>query len=211
MRLDEYSYQMLTIIRSGAIGDDERIDLRLINDLMKQYRRQYIEDSAKGSQTVLKSLKQSAQYDLSIVSYTTYEQLESGVVPTISENKFGVMIDHVYSPYVNEFSFTIVDETQFRYSGNGRFNNNIIYLTYEDDKFKLKSKNDAYKLLDKIVVDAVYSEPEDVPGFNVETDEYPMDLDVFNYCKNMMFKNDLKLLLGQYSDELNDADGEIEQ
>lgn len=211
MILKEMSYEILTIIRGGAIVDDERIDLRLLNDLIKQYRRQFIEENSKGSQTLPESLRQHTSFDISVIDHTTYSRMETvDKIPVISVNRFGPMIEEIYSPYVDEYPFTVVNRTALRYSGNGKFNQGIIFVSYDNNKLYFKYKNEGFNNMTKISVAAIFSEPEDVPGFAVDTDEYPMDLDVFNYCKDMIKKHDLKLLLAQYSDETNDADGEIE-
>ena len=212
MTRNEYSYQILTIIRGGYVADDERIDLRILHDLIKQYRREYIEVTSKHSQKVLESLRQHTSFNLALVNHGVYNRLETeDQIPIISTNRFGPMIKEIYSSYVDEFPYTIVNRTALRYSGNGRFNENIIFVAYDNNKLYFKSKNAAYNNLDKISITAIFSEPEDVPGFDVDTDEYPMDLECFNYCKEMILKGDLKLLLTQVSDEINNADGEIEK
>jgi len=119
------------------------------------------------------------------------------------------MISEISSPYVDEYPFTVVNKTALRYSGNGKFNSNIIYVAYDNDKLIFKSKNEDYKNLDKASVSAVFSEPEDVPGFDIETDEYPLDLEGFNYCYNRITSEELKLWLRDVSDETNDSDGNI--
>ena len=159
MRLDEYSYQVLTIIRGGHVSDDERIDLRLIDDLIKQYRRQYIEDTAKGSQNVQEQLRQHTSFPLSYVDHGQYKRLETtNTIPFIVSNKFGPMIEEIYSPYVDEYPFTVVNRTALRYSGNGKFNENIIYVAYDNNKLYFKSGNTSYYNLDTISVAEVPSE-----------------------------------------------------
>jgi hypothetical protein len=210
MLLKEISYELLMILRSGAIVDDERIDLRLLDTIVKQYRAQYIEKNAKKG--VPELFSQEYTPDLTLINNGNFKVLETtNEVPRIMSGKYGLLIDEIYSPHVDEYPFTVVNRTHLRYSGNGKFNQGIIFVAYDDNKLIFKSKDYGYELMEDVTVSAIFEDPTSVPGFDEETDDYPVNEDCVNYIKDMFRKNDVKLLLGQFSDEINDASGEIKE
>jgi len=75
MKLREISYELLLIVRGGYISDDERIDLRLIDALVHQYRLDYIKDGIKGSQNADEALRQHASFDLSLIDHGMFARL----------------------------------------------------------------------------------------------------------------------------------------
>lgn len=212
MTLREVSYELLTIIRGGHFVDDERIDLRLLEEIIRQYRMEYINELNRTQKTIPESFVQEFNVPLSKVDYTKFSAVEStSTVPDIAIGRFGPMISGIYSPYVDEYSYTIVNRNQLRTSGNGKFNQNIVFISYYNGKLNLRSKNDSYLLMTDIDVAAILEDPTEAPGFDIETDTYPIDAETIPYIKDKMNKFELKLLLAQYSDEYNDADGEIEE
>lgn len=205
----EISYEFLLLMRAGELTDDERIDFRLLDTLVDQYRGSYILSDAKNG-NVNELCRQHTSFDLSLTSHEQYDRLETTEkIPRIMIGKQGPLIEEVYSPYVDEYPFTIVNRTALRYSGNGKFNESIIYTAYDNDKLYFKYKEDSYNLMDKISISAIFEKPSDVPGFDPEVDQYPLDLDGINFVKEMFMNSDIKLILMDKSDETNDATGDI--
>lgn len=210
MLLKEISYELLLILRAGYISDDERIDLRLLEALIRQYRSQYILSISKSGGLVPTSFNQYLSIPTISLCKGYFSRLESmDDIPRVIVNKYGPMINEIFSDYVDEYSFTIVNRTHLRYAGNGKFNQSILFVAYDNDKLFFKSKNEMFKTVTDVYISAIFENPEDVDGFDVEEDEYPLDLECVNYIKQMFLANDVKLILGQFSDEVNDADGDI--
>lgn len=212
MTLKEISYELLLIIRGGFISDDERIDLRLLEAPIKQYRAEYINDLNRIEKRIPESFVQTFNVPLSIVNNTMYNSLEStSELPKIAIGRFGPLISGVYSPYVDEYSYTIVNRNQLRTSGNGKFNKNIIFVSYFDDKLKLKSNNQGYLNMTDVNISTVLYDPTDAPDFDINEDDYPINEEAIPYIKDKMGISEIKLLLAQITDEDNDADGEIKK
>ena len=212
MKLRDIAYEILTLLRSGLISDDERIDLRLFEELIHQYRLEYVKELNQRTKTIPESFVQTSNVELTLTTRTTYKSLESNdLVPRISIGRYGAMIVGLYSPYVDEPSFTLVNRNQLKYCGNGKFNDKAIYVSYQGNRIVFKTKNAAYNSISDVDVTAVFEKPTDVPEFDEDLDDYPIDLDCVNYIKERFRDNDIKLILGQFSDEVNDADGEIEE
>lgn len=210
MKLKDISYELLLLIRGGYISDDERIDTRLIDKLVDQYRIEYVGNLQRVNKSIPESYNQTTNIVLTLTDRGTYKSLESSdSVPKIPFGKFGPMIAGLYSPYVDEYSYTMVGRNQLRFSGNGKFNQRIIYFSYFDGRLVLKSKESAYRIVSDVDLTAVFSNPQDVPEFDVELDDYPIDEDGVNWIKEQFLKLDAKILMGQFSDEVNDASGEV--
>jgi len=212
MTLREISYELLTLIRSGYVSDDERIDLRLLEEPIRQYRAEYIRNLNRIEKTIPESFVQTFNVPLAATAKDSYTLLESNsAVPGIIIGRFGPMISGIYSPYVDEFSYSVVNRTRLKYSGNGKFNNRILYVAYYDNNLKFKSKDSGYLLMTDVDVSAVLKDPTELTGFDVEVDDYPIDADAIPYIKDKMSNSEIRLLLAQFSDEINDASGEIKE
>lgn len=210
MILRDIAYEILTLLRGGLVTDDERIDIRLIEDLIHQYRLDYIKDLNQRTKTIPESFVQTTNIELTLTTRTTYKSLESNdLIPRISIGRYGAMIVGLYSPYVDEPSFTIVGRNQLKYCGNGKFNQKAIYVSYQNNRIVFKTKDAAYNSITDVDITAVFEKPTDVPEFDSDIDDYPIDLDCVSYIKAKFLDEDLKLILGQFSDEVNDANGEI--
>lgn len=210
MTLSEITYEILLILRAGFVSDDERIDTRLLDTMIKKYRVEYIKERNRINKTIPESLIQETNITLGLVDKTTHNQLESNIpVPKVIVGHYGPIIAEIYSPYVDEYSFTMVNRAQRRYSGNGKFNQRIIYATYTNGKLTFKFKDDGYMITTDVMLSAVFEDPTDVPEFDVDVDDFPIDFDGINYIKDKLFNIDLKLISRDVSDEKNDSDGNL--
>lgn len=212
MKLGDIAYEILMLLRGSYISDDERVDLRLIEQLIHQYRIEYIKEYNRLTKSIPESFVQTSNIELALTVRTTYKSLESSnSIPRITIGKFGPLITGIYSPYVNEPSFTIVNRNQLKFSGTSKFNSKLLYISYYDNRLVIKSNNPGYNNMTDCDVVAVWENPTLVPEFNVEEDDYPLDMDCVNFIKEKFMSNETKPLVGQYSDETNDTSGKIEE
>lgn len=209
MTLREISYLVLEIIRNSFVVDDERIDHRLIDNLVKTKRVDYINKYYTGNKSNI-SDNLSQRFDI------TFEVSDIGNVSSVEEipsivYKDGIpLIKRIYNTgSVNEIPFTYVSFNELPMRGNGRFNQNIVFASMDGGHLYLKSKNFGYRLIESAYINAVFNDPEDVPGFNPETSDFPIDYDGIEYIKKDLMNSDLRFMLQMPSDEVNDADGKV--
>ena len=164
MLLKEITYSILELIREGAIVDDERIDIRLLENLVRSRRAEYIKNIADTNKVLPDDYFQ--YFDIDIYGKTIQEKLYNSV----SICTFSKIVHSRFGPLVSEVTFLdnplhspfkIVNNHHFKYTGNGRFNRGLTYVTYRDSKFFLKSNDNFISYLDKIGIKAVLENPED--------------------------------------------------
>ena len=206
MTLHEYATALFELLRNGSISDDEKLDYRLMYDLIKTKR---VDALARIKPSAALSFNNTQELNVNM-TLGPHGALKSDPIPNIVNNSSGALIDKIYgSTMLEPYLFSIVPVGRLPYVGNGSFNQNIVFAAVAGDTLYLKAANDAYRLIENCVIDAVFEDPTDVPDFNVETDRYPMDMQIFEYIKKKMFEEDLNYFLTTKSDLTNDADGEV--
>ena len=132
-------------------------------------------------------------------------------LPKIIASKVGRVIDNISVPEtIGTIDFTYVSPKRLPVVGNGKYNHNLVYASISEDYLLLKAKNDAFKLITNCEIEAAFEDPTEVDGFNDEIDDFPIDIQGFEYIKKIMFKEDLTYFLMGESDLSNNADGEID-
>ena len=101
-------------------------------------------------------------------------------------------ISRITSKVQSDIPFDYVPFVKFPFAGNGRFNKKNVFVTLTpDSRLLLKSGNNIFKMLDKILITGVFENPLDLANFkcdlNEETDcftkdkEYPLTPHTFMY------------------------------
>lgn len=217
MLRDEITYAILELIRAGSVVDDEKIDLRLINEFIRSKRVEFA--------TIMSdSTKVLPEHFYQYITITSKTPLFTGT-PTEKVYKLADMPKVVCSrslPLITEITsasatdgyvavldlpYKLVNPQAFKYSGNGRFNSNWIFATYRDNDLIVKSKGASLPSITRFVIKAVFEDPEDVSGFDVEVDDYPVSKQGFEYIKNAILTTDLKIFVSAESDTTNDSSG----
>lgn len=210
MTLNDISYDILETIRAGSIVDDERIDVRHIDELVKKYRAEYVTEINRVSNIIPENYITNYVGSISVV-----DKRAKLITSDIIEGRFGPMISEVYSNHFDEYAFSYVNRSHFRYAGNSRFNYGIIFYTYKNGVLEFKNKNGNHLFLNgsSVSVDAIFESPEDaIPNFDRHTTEYPIDYDGASYIKEKILAKDIRFLINQEAtDETSDASGEIKQ
>jgi hypothetical protein len=224
MTLTEINYMLLEIIRKGHIVDDERLSSRLISKWVNQKRGAYIRKNRNTNPNNRTNLNiyQSLPITVSVESTTDagnypyldeYTQLYSIVestidIPSIMEDKSGPIIYSIESEDKFKLPFSIVNYDHLRFSGNGKFNKNIIFTAIRDNKLYFKYNNffDTYT---NVILKAVFKDPTELNSFNEDTSEYPISNMGLEYLKTELYNTDIRMFLSGITDEINDASGEI--
>lgn len=224
MTLNEVSYLVLEMLRSGHVVDDERLDLRLIKDWIDLKRAQYIRNqlSQNPSNRINLNLYQNLDVTVAVQDVTdagdypysgntiqSYKIIESSTdIPAILEIKSGPLIYSLESQDKMKLPFSVVDYDYMRFAGNGKFNTNLIFGSLRDNKIYFKY-NTFFDTYDTVVLRAVFENPRDVAGFDDDTSEYPANLGLIEYIKNGILDIDTKIFMIDRSDEDNDSSGNI--
>lgn len=208
MTLHEMASALMLLLREGSVSDDEKLDIRLLKDLIKSKRSEYIAKTSKPGYGISNNATQD--YFVNFELSPKGELISTTEIPDIIHGVGGPLIREITSnDRLDIYPFTYVPIGRFRFSGNGKYNQNMLYATIMDSHLYLKSKNDAYKLITSCYIDAAFEDPLDIPGFSDELDDYPIDNQGFEYIKDAMFQKDLSYFVAGESDLTNDADGEI--
>lgn len=212
MLLKEISYLILEELRAAHIVDDDNIDIRLLEQLIKQKRAQYIRNQYSNTKEVDVSTLQELVLSTTLESTGDTKILRSSsILPKIINHKGVNLIDNLFSSDKLGIQFTEVPFARLPYVGNGLFNNRFIHVAYEHDGYLyFKAKADSHKLLSTCVISAVFEDPEDVTGFDVDTDEYPIAMWMVESIKNDVIQKDYRTLITSPNDTLNNANGEVQ-
>jgi len=220
MLLSEVTYAILDIIRGGYISDDEKLDIRLIETFIKSKRAEYVQQYIEPGKPLPEHFYQycvtsSKQLISNPTDATkTYKLLG---LPKIVFSRNGPIImeiseaDNLYKGIaLNASPFKVVNNYAFKYSGEGRFNQNWVYVTYKNDTLFMKSKGTKLPTINKFSIKAVFEDPETITGFDCVEHDYPITIQAYEYIKTQVLATDLKIFIAVNSDTDNDASGEVD-
>jgi len=216
MTLRDYSYLLLEEIRNAHIVDDERIDLRFLDTLIG-IKREKVLSKDNSTSAHNETLRQTMWVDMELDSLGHNPSIlqSEELLPTFIENKYGPLIDEIRGTNHMAPHFTVVPFDRIRWCGNGYFNKNNIFASVHGKRVYLKSKDDAFRLIERIKIEGVFSNPMEVldangdPQLTPTTGTYPLNGDIFESVKSLINKEDIAFMLRLPSDEVNDATGNI--
>jgi len=212
MTRSEIAYSILETIRQGSIVDDERLDIRLIESFIPIKRAEYLEESLKKNIPASENSIQEYTADINRIDFGSYTgTVTTASVPNPINTKFGLALVEIASTDFNQYPFTIVNSSHFRFAGNGRFNRDNIFVCYENNTLFFKSGDTTFNTLEQCIIRGVFEYPENVPGFDVENDDYPVDVQGIDYIKESIFRMDIRMFMAGITDEISDSSGEIKQ
>ena len=212
MTLSEISYSIFEILRQGSLVDDERLSIRLVDSWVQVKRAQYLKDILDKGQSYPEN---SIQHIDIAIGNTTSNSIGMNVstvdIPKLINTKFGSSIREVASLDFNQYNFTLVNNNHFKMSGNGKFYASSIFVTYFKNKLYFKSKSAALNTIEECRISGLFEDPSEIPGFDVETDEYPIDVQGVDYIKEAAYRVDVRMFLNGVTDEVSDSSGEIKR
>lgn len=218
MKLNEIIYAILELIRGGLFVDDDKFDFRLIEAFVHSKRAEYVQQLSDSGKLIPEHFYQYIDINGKILISNPVEDekiYKLSNVPAIVFSRHGAMISEIvsansiYGGYSrNNLPYKYLTPQAFKYSGNGRFNANMIFATYANGELLLKSKGDLLPTLTLFLAKVVLEDPTHSPTFNDETDDYPISMQAFEYIKNAVIGIDVKVFVAGRGDKINDSVGE---
>lgn len=217
MRLTEISHLVLEIIRAAHIIDDERIDTRMLDALVNTKRDTYIKNELNGNNPFTENATQQMPITLETVTGTSgglgisrgrriLRTVEK--IPRITEYRCGLAIHEITDGNLLSLPFSHVSYEHLRFVGNNRFNEAFLYASVFEDRIYISQKTSQSALTSGNLT-AVFQDPRAVPGFNVDTDPYPVNDYMVEYIKNSITREDMIQLIKMPTDDINDGSGDL--
>lgn len=217
MTLPKIIYDIWETCRNAKLTDDDHLDERLFANWIHNQRAVWIKRKSDTIQDYDDNILQRMNVSLVKIDSSIEPSLPSGrnilrtsikIPPTIELN-YGNLVLEVTSPDLNYLEFSFVPFNQFRFSGNGRFNKNCVFVAIRDGYWYIKMGDNCNKTLKNLVIRAAFQIPPDVPGYIWDETDYPTNNHMLVYMKDMILKSDIKTILETKSDEVNDSSGII--
>lgn len=210
MTIKQIVYQILEEVRQGMTVDDERLSKRLLEDLIHIKRSEFIIDTFRGDLEDSAELSLTMEVDLE-ADYSSTSVITRSIqdIPELIVNKFCDGLIEVASLDLMAYPFTIINFNHLRTVGFGTFSSNSVFTALKNNKLYFSSGTNNFRLLEKCLITIIPENPEDVPGFDLENDPYPIGLDGIAYIKDELFKKDLNVFFNGRTDEDSDSSGEL--
>lgn len=222
MKLKEITYLVLEELRNNNIVDDEDLDLRLIeawvtikrNVLLEQRLSSGKRINMNNMQELAVTLEEVVSYDtqsaypyanLTTQDYTIWQSTTT--IPNIIEGRKGPGVYSLMSTDKMKLPFSFVEYNHMKMAGNGRFNSSFIYGSLRDHILYFKP-NTYFDTDPNCIISAIFEDPRNVTGFNVDTDNYPCSDDIVEAIKNSIFDKDFRVILNSQSDTENNANSD---
>ena len=218
MLRSEITYAILELIRNGSIVDDDRLDLRLIEEFIRAKRVEFINQMVDSTKVLPEHFYQyitvTSKTELSApdAEEKVYKLVD---MPKVVFARSGPVIveitsdDATYkSKALLDLPYKLVNPQAFKYAGNGRFNTKWVFATYKDDDLIIKSKNTLLPSVTRFLIKAAVENPEDVSGFDVETMDYPISKQGFDFIKTEVLTKDIRIFVSTTPDSTNNASGD---
>ncbi len=132
-------------------------------------------------------------------------------IPPTLELNYGNAVLEVTSPDLMTKEFSFVPFNQFRFSGSGLFNTKSLFVAIRDGYWYVKYGKDnvSPNTIKNIVIRAIFQNPTEVPDYDIDTSNYPINRHILDFMKEMIIKSNLQIILSTPSDETNDDSGVI--
>lgn len=125
----------------------------------------------------------------------------------------------ISSPLILGKDIKLVDPKQFKYIGNGRHNGKAVYATIIDDYIYFRTKNDIFQNIvgGTVMIRLVAENPLDLSSYpncnSADTEDscftvnnpYPIPEYLVNTIKQLVFKEDLQIMLSLPEDKSNNS------
>lgn len=207
MLLKEITYSILELLRNGSIVDDETLDIRLLEEFVRSKRSTYVQSIVDTGKVLPEQFYQYLEVTLVMDVFPNEFVLKTSEnLPNIIGNRNGNIISEITSTDLSQYIFTLVNNNRFRASGNGKFLGNVIYVTYRDNNLYFKSTNNNHLHLTNCLVKTAIEDPEDDSNFDVDTDDYPITSQCYDYILSEIMTTNIKLFMMGIPDEINNSD-----
>src|SRR3972149_1389636 len=224
MTLEQLIYEVRLVIRQQNLFDDDKLDDRLIKHWIHNQRALWIRNEMNKQRTVDEQIIQTlgciplevADRSSCPSFLTSFTVLQTSVdIPKVIElnNSDGIIeigpVDKIAIP------FSYVNLQRARFSGNGKWNKNMIYAFRYGQRVLVFSRGvrSFQKYLRYLRLRGVFENPEDVAVFThvdgtpcyTDASDYPLNNWMWNYIRDKIIEINFKLLVAAPTDKDNDS------
>lgn len=216
--------ELRLVIRQQNLYDDDQLDDRLLKDWVNNQRALWLRNEMNKPRSVDEQIIQTlgavaleVSDRTSLPSYITgYHilQTDTDIPKTIELNNGDGLIEVAPVDRI-AYPFSYVPLQRFRFSGNGKWNTNIIFATRYEQRILVMSKGDQSfaKYLRYLRIRGVFEDPEAVANFThisgeacySDSDDYPMNRWMWIYIREEILKANFRELITAPTDKVNDA------
>lgn len=223
MTLQDAINELRLVIRQQNLYDDDQLDDRLLKDWVNNQRALWLRNEMNKPRSVDEQIIQTlAAVELEVADrgltpyLTGHHVLQTNVdIPKTIELNNGDGIIEISPVDKIAYPFSYVTLQRFRFAGNGKFNNNIIFTTRHEQRILVRSNGDQSfaKYLRYLRIRGVFEDPEAVANFThvdgsacySDSDDYPMNRWMWNYIREAILQANFKELISAPTDKVNDA------
>ena len=221
MTLPEIIYDLRTIISSGHLSDDSNFSNRLLIHWVNTQRALWltneynkVRDKGNNEVQVLKNIAFAAVDSTEVAGFsldTAYLRSVNQIPRTLKLHIGDTLILRPLDVFA--YSMNYVDREQATYSGNGKFNRNMLFVFKHNDYLYLKygTQLEYATIPKKLRGEGAFENPLEVDDFNGTYDsifhgttQYPISARFIDYIKAEILKLDVKSLFSSPKDIAND-------
>ena len=105
---------------------------------------------------------------------------------------------------VTNKEFQYVPYNQLRWSGNGKFNSQLTYVSLRNGYIYLKygNQHQSPNNMRSLLIRGVFQTPTEVPGYDEEKSNYPVNRHILDYMKARVLELDLAAIKNSNDDEI---------
>ena len=225
MTIQQAINQLRLDIRRQRLYDDDQLDDRLLKDWVKDQRALWLRNEMNKPRSIDEQIIQTlgcvplevADKSSCPAYLTDYHILQTNQdMPKTIELNNGDGIVEV--GYVDRMAYptSYVPLQRLRFSGNGKWNSNIIFAARYGQRILVKIAAGAQNYGDYLRylrIRGVFEDPEAVANFThvsgdpcySDSDDFPMNRWMWNYIKEAIKQANFKELVTAPTDEINDA------
>jgi len=226
--LNQIAYGLLEEVRA-KLGDDTDLSLDQVKDQIHDIRATLLKQKFDKNLRVIDDAftQPLGALEIESVDSSIHSTITSGryvfrtveeIPPTIERRNYEGTITRVGPADQLATSYNLVSYERALYSGNGRFNKDMIFAFLKDDKIHVISNSGAYhKAVQFIEIRGVFQNPEQVARFTDSSgssltfsdEAYPITRNMRSTIEGMILKERLGIKAQAPSDKVNDGEENV--
>ncbi len=222
MKLLDIVYDLKLIISRGTIPDDSKFDNRLLINWINNQRALWLTNEYNKKRDVRNNEVQVIkEIEFEVIDGNEFGIVDTGTklmrsklrIPRVLQIQTRIMLTSVRALNVVGCRLNLVNREQFVYSGNGKFNKGMLFVTLHNDYLYIKYGVSAYRdrIPTKLRGEGVFEDPLEIDVFNNTPDniydgidEYPISRKFIDYMKAEILKLDIGSFYQAPLDDAND-------
>lgn len=222
-------YDILNIVRGGKISDDELISERQVGFWVDNTRALLIKREMDKKDTVSRELVQTlgcvevAPIDASLCPCNPVgcDVLRTvNPIPTPLSIKGSLQFTRIGTLDVTKPAFSFISFQRASFAGNNKYTKKIVKAFYSDNHIYLITEG-LNSLMKHISIQGIFESPEEVANYSIceDSDEpcysndstYPLSAWMVEPLKEMIINNDIRIASQSPSDNIGNANHDINQ